>query len=185
MSVKPDVVGLGKRGRVLGTRELGQEIADQIRSRAVASKRPIVIDFRGVDVASSPVLDEIARALRAAIADYPDRYFVLADLNEDVRDTMRLVLESRSMSLATLRDDTLELLGGRAHLEETLLRAQELRTFTATELAERLEVKLPNLHHRLNELQAAGAVARVETPPGGSGRAIQFATPDPRELTPA
>lgn len=185
MSVKPDVVGLGQRGRVLGTRRLGAELADVIRKRAARSKRPIVIDFKGVEVASSPVLDEIARALRAAIADYQDRFVVLANLNEDVRDTMLLVLESRDMSLTTLRDDALELLGGRAHLEETLAQAQELGTFTATELAERLKVKLPNLHHRLNELQAAGAVARVETAAGGSRRAIQFATPNPRELTPA
>jgi hypothetical protein len=82
--VKPDVVGLGQRGRVLGTRKLGQELADLIRKRAARGKRPIVIDFNGVEVASSPVLDEIARALRAAIADYPDRFVVLANLNEDV-----------------------------------------------------------------------------------------------------
>jgi DNA-binding MarR family transcriptional regulator len=185
VSVKPDVVGLGRRGRVLGTRRLGEELADLIRKRAAGNKRPVVIDFKGVEVASSPVLDEIARALRAAIADYPDRFVVLANLNEDVRDTMLLVLESRDMSLTTVHDDTLELLGGRAHLEETLAQAQELGTFTAAELAERLKVKLPNLHHRLNELQAAGAVARVETPAGRSRRAIQFATPNPRELTPA
>jgi hypothetical protein len=89
------------------------------------------------------------------------------------------------MSLTALRDDTLELLGGRAHLEETLAEAQALGTFTAAELAERLRVKLPNLHHRLNELQAAGAVARIEARAGTSRRATQFATPDPRELTPA
>lgn len=145
----------------------------------------MVVDFKDVEVASSPVLDEIARALRAAIADYPDRFVVLANLNEDVRDTMLLVLEARDMSLTTVHDDTLELLGGRTHLEETLAQAQALGTFTAAELAERLKVKLPNLHHRLNELQAAGAVARVETRAGESRRAIQFATPNPRELTPA
>jgi hypothetical protein len=183
--MKPEVVAMGTWGRVLGTRRLGQEVADVIRTCAAKSTLPIVIDFKGVQVASSPVLDEIARALRAAIADYPDRFVVVAHLNEDVRDTMRLVVESRNMSLATLRDDKLELLGGRSHLEETLAQAQALGTFTATELAERLRVKLPNLHHRLHELQAAGAVARVEPRAGGSRRAIQFATPNPRDLTPA
>jgi anti-anti-sigma regulatory factor len=185
VSVKPDVVSLRQGGRVLGTRRLGQELADLIRRRAAKSTRPIVVDFKDVEVASSPVLDEIARALRSAIADYPDRFVVLANLNEDVRDTLWLVLESRDMSLTTLHDDTLELLGGRAHLEETLAQAQALGTFTAAELAERLRVKLPNLHHRLNELQAAGAVARIETRAGASGRATQFATPNPRDLTPA
>jgi hypothetical protein len=185
VSVKADVISLGKCGRVLGTRALGREIAELIRERTARGDRPIAVDFMGVEVASSPVLDEIARALRATIADYPDRFVVLSNLNEDVRETLVLVLRSRDMSLATLHDDALELLGGRAHLEETLAEAQALGTFTAAELAERLKVKLPNLHHRLNELQAAGAVARVPASVGTSGRAIQFATPDPRKLTPA
>jgi DNA-binding MarR family transcriptional regulator len=183
--MKTEVIALGQRGRVLGTRSLGQELADLIRRRAAQNKRPIVVDFKGIEVASSPVLDEIARALRAAIADYPDRFVVLANLNEDVHDTFQLVLQAREMSLTNVRDDTLELLGGRAHLEETLSQAQALGTFTAAELAERLQVKLPNLHHRLNELKAAGAVARIESRSGTSRRAIQFATPNPRDLTPA
>jgi DNA-binding MarR family transcriptional regulator len=185
MSVKPDVVSLGRRGRVLGTRQLGIELADSIRERAAHSDRALIVDFQGVQVASSPVLDEIARALRAVIADYPQRFAVLAHLNEDVRETMLLVLESRDMSLTALEDDTFELLGGRRHLEETLDAAQELGTFTAAELAAQLKVKLPNLHHRLNELRAAGAVARVESQAGESSRALQFATPSPRELTTA
>lgn len=183
--MKPDVIGLRQRGRVLGTRSLGQELAELIRHTAADSARPMVIDFNGVEVASSPVLDEIARALRAAIADYPDRFVVLANLNEDVHDTLALVLKSREMSLTTVHDDTFELLGGRAHLEETLAEAQALGTFTAAELAERLQIKLPNLHHRLNELQAAGAIARIESRSGTSRRATRFATPNPRELTPA
>jgi DNA-binding MarR family transcriptional regulator len=185
MSVKANAIVLGRHGRVLGTRKLGQELAALIRERAAKSTGAIVVDFKGVEVASSPVLDEIACALRAAIADHPDRFVVLAYLNDDVRDTMLLVLESRQMSLAALNDDKLELLGGRAHLEETLAEAQALGTFTAAELAERLRLKLPNLHQRLNQLQAAGAVARVEPAGGGSRRALQFATPTARELTAA
>lgn len=186
MSVKPDVVALGRRGRVLGTRKLGTELADEIRARAAKSHRPILVDFKGVAVASSPVLDEIARALRGVILDYPDRFVVLAHLNDDVHETMLLVLESRNMSLAAIEGSTLALLGGRAHLEETLAEAQALGgTFTASELAERLRVKLPNLHHRLKELQAAGAVARVEGSPGGSRRATKFVTANPQDLIPA
>jgi hypothetical protein len=185
MSVKPDVISLGKRGRVLGTRALGAELADSIRERAARSDRALIVDFQGVQVASSPVLDEIARALRAVIADFPQRFVVLAHLNEDVRETLLLVLESRDMSLTVFDDDALELLGGRRHLEETLEAAQELGTFTAAELAAQLRVKLPNLHHRLNELRAAGAVARVESEASASGHALHFATANPRELTTA
>lgn len=183
--MKPDVVGLSTYGRVLGTRALGRELADLIRSRAAADDRAIVVDFKGVEVASSPVLDEVALCLRAVIADHADRFVVVANLNDDVQETLELVLESRDMSLAALHHDTLELLGGRAHLEETLAEAQALGTFTAAQLAEQLKVKLPNLYHRLNELQAAGAVARTESRGNVSRRAVQFAAANPRELTPA
>jgi hypothetical protein len=182
--VKPDVVRLSTYGRVLGTRKLGRELADLIRSRAAADDGAIVVDFKGVEVASSPVLDEVALCLRAVIADYADRFVVVANLNDDVQETLELVLESRDMSLAALHDDTLELLGGRAHLEETLAEAQALGTFTAAQLAEQLKVKLPNLYHRLNELQAAGAVARTESRGNVSRRAVQFAAANARELTP-
>lgn len=184
MSVKTDVVALSAHGRVLGTRKLGIELATELRERVTAAESVVLVDFDGVEVASSPVLDEIACALRAAITDNTGHFVVLTNLNEDVRDTLLLVLERRDMSLATLEDDRLRLLGGRQHLEETLSSAQDLGRFTAAQLAERLELKLPNLHQRLVQLQAAGAVARVE-PEGGPQRALMFATPSRSELEPA
>lgn len=185
MSLKPEVIALGARGRVLGTRTLGAELAEEIRERIAASERTILIDFNGVEVASSPVLDEIACALRAAIRDYEGRCVVLSNMNDDVRATMKLVVESRAMGLATLTERRLEILGGRAHLEETLAEAQELGTFTAADLAERLRIKLPNLHQRLAQLQEAGAVARVEPDSGDSRRAFKFVTPQPDDLVAA
>jgi anti-anti-sigma regulatory factor len=184
MSVKPEVVALRAYGRVLGTRKLGSELGTELRERVAATEHAVLVDFDGVEVASSPVLDEIACALRAAITDNAGRFVVLTNLNEDVRDTLLLVLERRDMSLAILQDDELQLVGGRQHLEETLACAQELGRFTAAELAHRLELKLPNLHQRLVQLQAAGVVTRVE-PAGGPQRALVFATPSPSELTPA
>lgn len=178
-------MGLSTYGRVLGTRKLGRELADLIRSRAATDDRPIVVDFQGVQVASSPVLDEVALCLRAVNADYPDRFVVVANLNDDVQETLELVLESRDMSLATVHEDKLSLLGGRAHLEETLAEAQALGTFTAAELAEQLKLKLPNLYQRLDRLQAAGAVARTEGRGNVSRRAVQFTAANPRELTAA
>src|SRR5205823_2040719 len=153
MSVKPDVIALGAHGRVLGTRELGKELAAQLRDRAAATGAPVLVDFEGVAVASSPVLDEIACALRAVIADHPDRFVLLANLTDDVWHTLELVLEQRRMSLTAIRGQQLELLGGREHLEATLAAAQKMGTFTATELADRLKLTVPNLHQRLTELQ--------------------------------
>jgi len=179
--MKPDVVAFRVSGRVLGTRSLGARIAAELRERIVASDAPVIVDFAEVEVASSPVLDEIACALRASIADQRGRLAVLTHLNEDVHDTLELVLERRDMALTALTGDALHLIGGRQHLEETLAEAQELGTFTAGELAERLGLKLPNLHQRLVQLQAAGAVVRVE-PAGGPTRPVVFATPDADQL---
>lgn len=184
MSVKPEVVALRAHGRVLGTRELGRELAALLRDRVASAKSTVLVDFDQVEIASSPLLDEVACALRAAIADHSGRCVVLANLNEDVCDTLLLVLERRDMSLAVLGDDQLQLIGGRQHLEETLRSAQELGQFTAAQLAERLKIKLPNLHQRLTQLQAAGAVTRVE-PAAGSRRALMFATPSRKDLIPA
>jgi len=184
MSMKLDIVALRAHGRVLGTRKLGSQLATTLRDRVAAGDGVVLVDFDGVEVASSPVLDEIACALRAAIADNPGRFVVLTNLNEDVYDTLQLVVERRDMSLVLLKGHELQLIGGRRHLEETLRGARELGSFTAAQLADRLELKLPNLHQRLGRLQAAGAVTRIE-PESGPQRALVFATPDVTELAPA
>lgn len=181
MSVNRDAVAFKMPGKVLGTRGLGREVAQQLRVRAGDGERNLFVDFAGVRVASSPFLDELACMLRAWSADHPDRFVVLTHLNEDVRDTLALVLERRDMALTELQGAELRLIGGREHLEQTLGAAQELETFTAAELAEQLELKLPNLHQRLVALQAAGAVARVH-PPGAPQRPVVFSTPSRTEL---
>jgi len=181
MSVKRDALSFKMPGKILGTRALGREVAEQLRERVGEGEHDLFIDFDGVQVASSPFLDELARMLRAWNVDHPDRFVVLTHLNEDVQDTLALVLQRREMTLAELKDKRLRLIGGREHLERTLGAAQELETFTAAELAEQLELKLPNLHQRLVALQAAGAVVRVRTP-GAPRRPVVFATPPPGEL---
>lgn len=181
MSVKRDALAFKMPGKVLGTRALGREVADQLRERAGDGAQDLFVDFTGVQVASSPFLDELALALRAWNADHPDRFVVLTNLNEDVQDTLGLVLERRDMMLVAVEKGTLRLIGGRAHLDETLKAAQELEVFTASELAEQLELKLPNLHQRLVALQATGAVVRVR-PDGAPQRPVVFATPQSDEL---
>jgi hypothetical protein len=175
MSVKPKIVRLRERGPVLGTRDLGADVAREVREADPAATA-LILDFNGVQVASSPLLDEIACALRAAIADHPDRFVLLAGLNEDVADTLELVLERRDIVLAALGAKELKVLGGRPHLEETLAVARELGTFTAPELAERLELKLPNLHQRLAQLEAAGVLTRDDDPSARRGRRHLFTT---------
>jgi MarR family len=176
MSVTPQIIQLRRHGRALGTRELGAEVANEIRG-ADPTAPALILDFAGVQVASSPFLDEVACAMRAAIVDQPDRFMLLANPNGDVADTMELVLDRRDISLTILERKTLRVLGGRRHLDETLAAARELGTFTAPELAERLKLKLPNLHQRLTQLEAAGVLTRSDDPTARRGRRLLFATP--------
>lgn len=162
MSLKRKVMNLRKHGRVLGTRGFGTEVASELRELSEDADA-LVVDFAGVEVASSPFLDEIVCALRGVIADRDNLFVAVAHLNDDVSDTMRLVLKRRGMGLAALTDEGLRVLGGREHLDETLAEAEKLGTFTARELAERLRLKLPNLHQRLAQLEAAGVVTRASS----------------------
>ena len=180
MSLKPQTYSLLRHGKVLGTRSLGVEIARDLRESDPA--RPgLIVDFQGIRVASSPVLDEIAITLRSLIADHPERFVLLANLNEDLADTLGLVVDRRGIVLTTVGPKgKLETIGGSRQLDETLAAAEELGTFTAPELAERLELKLPNLHQRLKQLEAAGALTRADDPSAQRGKRLVFKTaPEP------
>ena len=98
-------------------------------------------------------------------------------------DTTQLVAERRGIALAVLQADKLHVIGGKRHLEETLAAAQELGSFTAPQLAERLKLKLPNLHQRLLQLQNAGVITRTDDTSADRGRRLLFGTPDPGELS--
>lgn len=177
MSLMPSTYRLRNHGTVLATRSLGTEVASALRT-STKDANAVIVDFTGIRVASSPFLDEVARVLRSMIADKPERFVLLANLNEDLMDTLELVLKRRDIVLTAVRDGKLETIGGTRQLDETLAAAQELKTFTAPELAERLELKLPNLHQRLAQLQAAGALTRSDDPSARRGRRLLFQTPE-------
>jgi hypothetical protein len=175
MSVKPKIIRLSRHGRALGTRALGEKVADEIGSTGRRSAA-LIVDFSDVRVASSPFLDEVAVAMHAAIAAQRPPFVLLAGMNADVMDTMTLVLERRNMALGAVEDEQLEVLGGGPRLQETLEAAQKLGTFTAAELAEQLAQKVPNLHQRLSQLQDAGVLNSEDDPTARRGRRLQFKT---------
>jgi hypothetical protein len=177
MSLIPSTYPLRNHGKVLATRPLGTEVAAALRA-ATTDAAAVIVDFAEIRVASSPFLDEVACVLRSMIADNPERFILLAHLNEDLMDTLELVLQRRDIVLTAVRDGKLGTVGGTRQLDETLAAAQELETFTAPELAERLELKLPNLHQRLAQLQAAGALTRSDDPSARRGRRLLFKTPE-------
>jgi hypothetical protein len=171
-------------GSVLATRSMGAEVAEHLRANTVKASG-VIVDFDDVRVASSPFLDELACTLRAMIADLPERFVLLANLNADLMDTLELVVDRRDIVLTAVRNGELKTVGGTRQLDETLAAAEELGTFTAAELAERLELKLPNLHQRLAQLTAAGALTRSEDPSAKRGRRLLFKTPELDDRTPA
>lgn len=185
MSMTPSTYSLRKHGTVLATRGLGAEVAARLRASSASAPSVVIVDFAEIRVASSPFLDEVACALRSMIADSPERFVLLANLNEDLTDTLELVVGRRDIVLTTVREGKLETVGGTRQLDETLAAGEELGTFTAPELAERLELKLPNLHQRLSQLQAAGALTRSDDPSARRGRRLLFKTPEIESRAPA
>lgn len=121
----------------------------------------MILDFEDVEAVTPPFVQELFATLHA-ILQHDGRLVVLAQMNEDVAETIGLVLEKRKQTLAYRTGDKVELLNELApHLGEVLREAQSLKKpFTVTELAERLGVATNTLHGRLKPLLESGAVAR-------------------------
>jgi hypothetical protein len=170
------LLNMGENGAVLSTRERGRVAADQVQE--ALDRGSIVINFKSVEVASPSFLDEIVRRLGGLLRGNEDRVVVVTGANEDVTDSLELVLEKHKMALATVKDDQLRLLGGSAQLKSTLAAAQKMGTFSAADLAKELEVKLPNLHQRLKGLMEAGAVAREADETASRGKKHRYGTAD-------
>lgn len=182
--MKPVIFDLGAHGKVLATRELGRKIG-RMAADELADAPSMVLGFWGVEVASPPFLDELVRALSTVLAGGDSsRLLVAAGYNDDVRESLSMVLERRGSTLGAIEQGQLKLLGGKKHLQDTLAAAQRLGYFTATQLAEDLAVKLPNLHARLKALTEVGAVAvdhqgaPDHDAPKRGGAARGFRTPD-------
>lgn len=181
MSLKPTPYALRKHGGVLGTRELGRAVGRELQD-ALAEAPGLVLSFSDVEVASPPFLDELLSSIHASLyGGEANKLLVIDGLNEDVKESLLLVLERRKLALATLENHQIKLLGGSRQLQETLREAQEMGEFSAPDLAERLEIKLPALHQRLQALLETGAVGRTRDSSGERGRHV-YRAPKPRDV---
>jgi DNA-binding MarR family transcriptional regulator len=181
MSLKIQRYDLVNDGRVLATRSTGREIGATVSSK-LANAGGLLLNFHGVDVASPSFLSEVLIALRGLLVSADDHWLLLTGMNEDVRESLEFVLKHEKMILGEVEDDRIELLGGSQHLAETLNEAQKLGTFTAPELADRLKMKLPALHQRLNQLADAGLLAREDDPTAKRGKRGKFTAPPKDEV---
>ena len=171
------LLNLGDKEPVLSTRERGRSAAERVQE--VLDQGSVVINFKGVEVATPSYLDEIVSRLSGLLRGNEERLVVISNANDDVAESLELVLEKRGMVLAALQGDQLKLLGGSSQLKKTLAAAQRLGSFSAPDLAKELEVKLPNLHQRLKDLMEAGALAREPDESAVRGKRYRYDTPDP------
>ena len=174
-------VYLRDHGRVLSTRPRGRDAADRLR--AVADEPgDLIVDFEGVEVASPPFLQEVVDAAHSLVLRDTNtgRIVLFAQMNEDVAETMRYVVAKRKLSLAYQEGGRVDLLEGTTHLLETLRTAQQLRSFTAPQLAEKLNLKSDAATHRLKKLLETGAVVRENDPDARQGirHLYRAATPE-------
>ncbi len=175
-----EMLKLAEGGTVLSTREAGRLAADRVQD--ALDKGSLTLNFSGVEIATPSFLDEIVTRLAGLLRGNKDRFVVVVTTSEDVSESLELVLEKHRMALAKIEDDKLELMGGSAQLKKTLDAAARLGHFSALELAAELELKLPNLHHRLKDLLEAGALAREPDGSAERGKRDRYEAPDARKL---
>jgi DNA-binding MarR family transcriptional regulator len=181
MSVKIQRYDLVSKGRVLATRPVGREVGAEAAAK-LADSPGLLLSFYGVDVASPSFLREVLNALRGVLMSSEQHWLLFTGMNEDVQESVELVLKHEKMVLGSLEENHIDLLGGSEHLSETLREAQKLGKFTAPELAKRLKVKLPALHQRLNQLAEAGLLMREDDPTATRGKRGKYTAPPADEL---
>ena len=142
----------------------------------------MVISFAGVEIATPSFLDEVVLRLGAILQASPETVALMAEMNEDVHESLDLVLERRGLVLGAIEEGQVRLLGGNQQLAKTLEEARRLGTFRASELADRLGVKLPNMHQRLKTLVEAGVISRELDQTAERGRRYDFTAPDPKQF---
>jgi DNA-binding MarR family transcriptional regulator len=184
MSLNITRYDLVQHGRVLATRPKGREAARRAAEQLTDSSG-LLLNFYEVDVASPPFLDEIVCALRAVLLSGTNRWLLVTGYNEDVGESLEMVLQRHKMTLGSVEGEELRLLGGSSQLEETLREAQRMGTFTAPDLADRLKMKLPALHQRLSALTEAGVLGREDDPTATRGKRGIYSVPSPEEIAEA
>src|SRR5579875_260314 len=115
MSVNLPRYDLVKHGRVLSTRPLGRDVAVEV-SALLADSGGLLLSFYEVDVASPAFLSEVVNALRGVLLSSEDHLLLLTGMNEDVKESVELVLGREKMALGELDHGQIGLLGGSSHL---------------------------------------------------------------------
>lgn len=146
---------------------------------ASAESEALVLDFRGVRAITVPFVDECLGVLLAGRATgyYGNQPVLAVNANDDVRETLALALAAKRLALLHASKPP-ELLGGDSMLRDTLREAWLLRTFTASDIADKLEISPQAANNRLSALVRRGALRRALVVPPGGGKEFLYAVPD-------
>jgi hypothetical protein len=177
-AMQPINFALADHGTVLATRAEGQEVGEQLR-RLLVEDASLVLSFKNIRAITPPFFDEVFTTLRMLFATGTDqrRALVVTGLTDDTRETIEMVLERHKAALVELNGKRIDLITSIPHLAETLAAARELGEFTAPQLAERMDVKIGNLNHRLKTLVDAGALVREPDTTVDRGKRWRYHTP--------
>jgi hypothetical protein len=167
---------------VLSSRELGTQVRHRLRQEIAAQPPETTADlnFDGVHDMSFAFADEaIAKLLVARLLDDDQsRSLMASDVMADVADAIDACLTARGLVLFCVSDGPPRLLGDAApHLDETMLAAYELGTFSASSLADRLGIKPAAANNRLKTLLRCGALARRQHVPERGGNEYRYLAP--------
>ena len=165
-------------GAFLATRDRGREVRSDIETviRGSGSGEYIVLDFDGIQEITVSFGDEcVAKLLVDRSADEnADWSLALANLNDEVLETLGLVLGRRKLAAAVIGPAGLGLVGDNGWLGLTLDVAAAMGIFRANDLAERLGLTAQAANNRLRQLVATGAVRRERVVPDGGGKEFVY-----------
>lgn len=166
-------------GVFLATRDRGRKVREDMEAKLgeLPSGDTLVLTFAGVEGITVSFGDEcIAKLIiDRSTGALADRGVVVEAVNEDVRETLEAVLVRRKISAVCLdQDGHPEILGEREWLPATLDAAMELRSFSASDLAHKLNLTPQAANNRLKALVASGAVVRERVVPEGGGKEFNY-----------
>jgi hypothetical protein len=166
----------------LATRSKGREIREALEDQvAQSSPDEVVIDFAGVEAMTISFADEFIGRFFAALdtVDLRSPAVVATGLNEENLTTLSICLERRELAAAAIVDDHPVLIGAPDYLVETYRHALSLGTFSALDLAQRLDITPQNVNNRLKRLIDSAAIRRRRVVGGRGGKEFTYTAPSP------
>lgn len=163
------------RRTAFATRQAALQIRVRLSTELSSLKagEALELDLAAVEAMTISYADELVAKLvaeRKALGS-ADSFFLLLNASEEIAETIAVALERRGL-IAAHRDSrgNYDLLAASPQLVETFDVARELEEFTASDLADELDLTLPAANNRIKALAEVGVVTRSRHAPSHGGR---------------